>query len=182
MPARIGMVHDEPEFLAPAVAALKAAGHDVAMFEDPMAALRGTSNAFLAASNPMRLRSRLPSCLLRSKGSAGIFPRRRKNLPVPPPKAALLTSAAPLGLPAAGRDEGTIIFSAEPRNAPFEAFCSTAPEAPGQKAGTPSVPTALATPGSAGRVKGAKRPQPPGSHAQRPERPRAWRRGRGAIS
>jgi hypothetical protein len=39
MPARIVMVHDELEFLAPAVAALKAAGQDVAMFEDPMAAL-----------------------------------------------------------------------------------------------------------------------------------------------
>jgi hypothetical protein len=39
MPARIVMVHDEPEFLGPAVAALKAAGQDVAMFEDPMAAL-----------------------------------------------------------------------------------------------------------------------------------------------
>ena len=39
MPARIVMVHDEPEFLGPAVVALKAAGHDVAMFEDPMAAL-----------------------------------------------------------------------------------------------------------------------------------------------
>ena len=38
MPARIVMVHDEVEVLARA-AALAAAGQDVAMFEDPMAAL-----------------------------------------------------------------------------------------------------------------------------------------------
>ena len=39
MPARIVMVHDEVAFLSAAVAALRAAGQDVAMFEDPMAAL-----------------------------------------------------------------------------------------------------------------------------------------------
>jgi hypothetical protein len=39
MPARIVMLHDEVAFLAPAATAIKAAGHDVAIFEDPMAAL-----------------------------------------------------------------------------------------------------------------------------------------------
>jgi DNA-binding NtrC family response regulator len=39
MPARIVMVHDEVEFLGPAGSALRASGHDVATFEDPMAAL-----------------------------------------------------------------------------------------------------------------------------------------------
>jgi len=35
MPARIVIVHDEPDFADPLTAALKLAGHDVAMFMDP---------------------------------------------------------------------------------------------------------------------------------------------------
>ena len=39
MPARIVVVHDEPEFADPLAAMLGAAGQDVAVFADPMAAL-----------------------------------------------------------------------------------------------------------------------------------------------
>jgi DNA-binding NtrC family response regulator len=39
MPARVVLVHDEPEFLEPLDAALRQAGHDVATFADPMEAL-----------------------------------------------------------------------------------------------------------------------------------------------
>jgi DNA-binding NtrC family response regulator len=37
MPARIVIVHDEPDFADPLTAALKLAGHDVATFMDPTA-------------------------------------------------------------------------------------------------------------------------------------------------
>lgn len=39
MPARIVIVHDDPQFLEPAVAALQLAGYDVAAFSGSMAAL-----------------------------------------------------------------------------------------------------------------------------------------------
>ena len=38
MPARIVAVHDEPSFLDPLAASLKADGHEVAAFDDPMLA------------------------------------------------------------------------------------------------------------------------------------------------
>jgi DNA-binding NtrC family response regulator len=39
MPARVVIVHDDPAFLDPAVAALRLAGYDVAAFSDSMAAI-----------------------------------------------------------------------------------------------------------------------------------------------
>jgi DNA-binding NtrC family response regulator len=39
MPARVVVVHDEPEFADQLVGALRLAGHDVAAFIDPMVAL-----------------------------------------------------------------------------------------------------------------------------------------------
>ena len=39
MPARVVVVHDEPELLADLEAAIRLAGHDVAAFVDPMIAL-----------------------------------------------------------------------------------------------------------------------------------------------
>jgi DNA-binding NtrC family response regulator len=39
MPGRIVIVHDEPEFLNEATAALRHVGHDVAAFDDPFRAL-----------------------------------------------------------------------------------------------------------------------------------------------
>jgi DNA-binding NtrC family response regulator len=39
MPARVVVVHDEPELLTELVAAIRLAGHDVAAFVDPMKAL-----------------------------------------------------------------------------------------------------------------------------------------------
>ena len=45
MPARIVVVHDEPEFADPLAAMLGAAGQDVAVFADPMAALHALDTA-----------------------------------------------------------------------------------------------------------------------------------------
>lgn len=45
MPARIVIVHDEPDFADSLTAALKSAGHDVAMFTDPTAGLDALDDA-----------------------------------------------------------------------------------------------------------------------------------------
>ena len=47
MPARVVVVHDEPEFAGKVATALRCAGHDVAVFADPMVAL----DALDAAAN-----------------------------------------------------------------------------------------------------------------------------------
>jgi DNA-binding response OmpR family regulator len=48
MPARVILVHDDPEVLEPATAALRVAGHDVAAFADSMAAISALEDARVA--------------------------------------------------------------------------------------------------------------------------------------
>ena len=56
MPARVVVIHDDPSFLDPLVAALEAGGHDVIAFESSMTAW----DAFRAASKIEILITRIP--------------------------------------------------------------------------------------------------------------------------